>query len=206
MDYLRFVTLPILKKFGYNSEIELVRRGYYPAGAGIVVARIHPARKLKSVNLLNRGKILSINGISHAHKALQGSQVAERQSSSARLEIFNKLHMESRIKTEYADTPSYGSGITLYAETENSVLGADSLGERGKRAEIVGNEAASNLIKEILSDAPIDRHMADQIVPYLALAGGSVRVSEITEHARTNVEIVRKFGFNLKIDGNLIYC
>lgn len=244
IDYLRFVTIPILRKFGYNAEIELVRRGYYPAGNGLIVAKIHPVEKLKSINLIERGKIVSINGISHAHQGLESSKVAERQANSARLEIFNKLHMESEIQKGYVDALSYGSGITLYAETENvaerlrrsdiclrgmwlnlkgsdthsrlrlgcvasqphSVLGSGSLGERGKRAEIVGTEAASNLIKEIISNAPIDRHMADQIIPYLAIAGGSVRVSEITEHAKTNVEIVNRFGFNLKIDGNIISC
>ncbi len=204
IDYMRFVTLRILKKFGYNSEIDLVRRGYYPAGNGLVIARIHPVEKLKNVNLMEEGKILSINGISHAHKDLWKSDVAERQAGSARLGIFNKLQTDSKIQKEYADALSYGSGITLWADTENSVIGSDSLGERGKRAEIVGNEAAEKLIKEIQSNAPLDKHMGDQIIPYLALAGGSVMVSRITEHARTNVEIVRKFGFKLEIEGNVI--
>ncbi len=204
IDYMKFVTLPILKRFGYNAEMEVIRRGYYPAGGGVVIARIHPTEKLKNINLIERGKILSIKGISHAHKDLQKSEVAERQASSAKLEIFNKLNMESRIQREYVDALSYGSGLTLFAETENSFIGSDSLGERGKRAEIVGNEAAESLIKEILSNAPLDKHMADQIIPYLAIAGGSVRVSGITGHARTNVEIVRRFGFKLEMEGNVI--
>lgn len=206
IDYLRFVTLPILRKFGYNAEIELIRRGYYPAGGGVVIARIHPTEKLKSMNLVEEGKIRSINGISHAHEGLQKSEVAERQAGSARLEIFNKLHMESKIQKEYVDALSYGSGLTLFAETENSFIGSGSLGERGRRAEIVGNDAAESLIKEIFSNAPLDKHMADQIIPYLAIAGGCVKVSEITEHMKTNVEIVNKFGFDLRIKDNVISC
>lgn len=204
IDYLRFVTLPILKKLGYTAEIELIRRGYYPAGGGLVIARIYPAEELKRINLPERGKILSIKGISHAHKDLQKAEVAERQAGSARRDIFNKITMESKIQKEYADALSYGSGITLYAETEDSILGSDAPGEKGKKAEIVGNEAAEDLINEILSNAPIDKHMTDQIIPYLALAKGSVLASEITRHALTNIEIVKKFGFDLRVDGNII--
>jgi len=47
--------------------------------------------------------------------------------------------------------------------------------------------------------------MADQIIPYIALSGGYAKVSEVTEHTRTNVEIVNKFGFNVKLEGNVIF-
>ena len=216
VDYLRLVTLPVLKKFGYNAKIELVRRGYYPAGGGRVIVTIEPVEKLKSLDLKERGRIISTGGISHAHLALKKADVARRQVRVARSSIFNKLSgisdsckigsmPEIKIEQDYWDALSYGSGITLFLRTENSVIGTDSLGERGKPAEVVGRDASTDLIREIESNAPLDRYMADQIVPYLALAGGSVRVSEITEHTRTNVDIVNKFGFNLKIRENSIY-
>lgn len=204
VDYLRFVTLPILEKFGYKGEIELMQRGYYPKGGGNVSMKIHPVQKLKRIDLMERGKILSVNGISHAHSDLKKSQVAERQMKSARDLLFNKIGKDVKIEKEYCHALSYGSGITLWLETGNSVLGSDSLGGKGKMAETVGREAAQNLIREFDSNAPLDRFMADQIVPYLALTGGSVRVSEITEHCRTNVEIVKKFGFDVGIEGDLI--
>ena len=209
IDYLRFVTLPILRRFGYKAEIHLMRRGYYPAGGGRVNVEIFPVKRLKPINLTERGKILSARGISHAHSDLEKAGVARRQAKSARSLIFNKLsklgfYQDIEIKQEYSKALSYGSGITLWIETENSVLGADSLGEKGKSSETVGGEAAQNLIEEIDSKASLDKYMADQIVPYLALAGGSVLVSEITQHAKTNVDIVNKFGFDVMIEGNMI--
>ena len=203
VDYLNFVTLSLLKKFGYDAELELLKRGYYPKGGGEVLVIIKPSR-LEKIELTERGEILNTMGISHAHSDLKKSEVAERQSKSARFLFFNKLKKEVKMKNEYSDTLSYGSGITLWAETENSILGADSLGEKGKRAETVGDEAARNLIDALNTNAALDKHMADQIVPYLALAGGSVSVSEITQHTKTNVEIVNKFGFNLEVKGNII--
>ena len=160
IDYLRFVTLPILRRFGYKAEIHLMRRGYYPAGGGRVNVEIFPVKKLKPINLTERGKILSARGISHAHSDLEKAGVARRQAKSARSLIFNKLSklgfsQDIEIKQEYSKALSYGSGITLWIETENSVLGADSLGEKGKSSETVGGEAAQNLIEEIDSKASI---------------------------------------------------
>src|SRR5438132_706331 len=88
-----------------------------------------------------------------------------------------------------------GSGIVLCATRDNrSVLGGDSLGERGRRAEVVGEDAARKLLEEISSGAFLDRHMGDMIVPYLALAAGvsDVSLSQITMHTFTNVKVAER--------------
>lgn len=208
IDYLRSVTLPILQRFGYEGRIELEERGYYPKGGGKVTAEFNPS-ELTEINLTERGKILSAGGTSHAHKNLEKARVARRQTRSARPLLYNRLSnlgvdSDIIIKQEYCETPSYGSGLILWVKTENSVIGSDSLGEKGRTAERVGQDAVNGLLKELDSGAPLDRWMGDQIVPYLALAGGSVRVSEITKHARTNVMLAKKFGFDVRIKNNLI--
>ena len=42
VDYLRNVTLPILKAMGYTAEMDLIRRGHYPRGGGILKLKIDP--------------------------------------------------------------------------------------------------------------------------------------------------------------------
>jgi len=218
IDYLRFVTHGVLQKFGCTGEVVLLRRGFYPKGGGRVEVKIKGVKKLNKINLDERGNFKGICGISHAHTNLKKAEVAKRQVKSARPLLFNELSNLKKlnenfnlnldfikIRQEYQDALSYGSGITLWAEFENTVIGSDSLGERGKRAEIVGMEAAQNLIKEIKSGACLDKYMADQVIPYLALSKSFVKVSEITEHARTNVKIVNKFGFDVKIEENVIF-
>jgi len=77
----------------------------------------------------------------------------------------------------------------------------------GKRAEDVGKEAALELLKEQKSNACLDKHLADQILPYLALAPGKsqVTVSEITNHLKTNIWVIEKFiDGKFEIKGNLI--
>jgi len=208
IDYLRFVTMPILQRFGCNGRIELLRRGYYPKGGGKVIAEFSPS-KLKPIEIPEPGRILSAGGISHAHQNLEKALVARRQARAARPLIYNRLsnlgiNSDIIINQEYCNTLSYGSGLTLWIKTENSVIGSDSLGERGKPAERVGQEAAENLLRELDSGAPLDRWMADQIVPYLALAGGAARASEITEHTRTNVMLANKFGFDVRVEEDVI--
>jgi len=80
--------------------------------------------------------------------------------------------------------------------------GADALGERGVRAEIVGRRAAEQLLTEIRSDATLDVHMADQIIPFVALYGGAFRCRELTEHVQVNLRVVEQLtGRTPRVEG-----
>ena len=209
-DYMRYVTIPVLKKMGYLTEVELLERGYYPSGGGRIDIVTHPVKKLESLHLTEPGRLVTVKGVSHAHSDLGKALVAERCAKTARSILYNKLAntgftRDIVIKNEYVKTLSYGSGITLYAETENTILGADALGEKGKRAEDVGKEAAEKLVEEITSKAAVDRYMADQLIPYLAVAGGSVMTGrQPSIHALTNAAIVNRFGYKVDVSGSMI--
>jgi RNA 3'-phosphate cyclase len=162
IDYLRHVTLPILRRVGFDGEITLLQRGYYPKGGGRIVLEVNSVNGLKGIDLLERGKILSVKGISNAHRGLEERKVASRQAKSARTIVFNRLSNTGfdgaiRIEEEYVNALSLGSGITLYAGCEHSVLGVCVLGERSRSAESVGSEAAEDLAEELFSGAALDR-------------------------------------------------
>jgi len=66
---------------------------------------------------------------------------------------------------------------------------------------------ALELLREQKSGACLDKHLADQILPYLALVSkkSQVTVSEITNHCKTNVWVIEKFiEGKFKIKNNLI--
>ena len=131
--------------------------------------------------------------ISGASLFLKDKKVAERQLAGMR-EILGKLKLPIEEKVQYHKTQCPGSQICLAAEFENTVIGADNLGKLGKRAEDVGKEAALELLKEQKTEACLDKHLADQILPFLALAGKSeITVSEITNHCKTNIWVIEKF-------------
>ncbi|MFB0561715.1 MAG: RNA 3'-terminal phosphate cyclase [Candidatus Lokiarchaeia archaeon] len=205
IDYITNVTLPILRRMGYRSEIELVRRGHYPRGGGLVRAIIEPIKKLSPLNLTERGEILRIKGISHAVRLPQ--HVAQRQADSAENRLKKAGFKDVEIKLEWYEKGKDphmgpGSGIVLWAETgSRSVIGGDALGERGKPAEKVGEEAAGKLLKEIGRDAPIDYHLGDMLIPYLAVAEGrsEIKVTELTLHTLSNIAVTEKI-LNIKFN------
>ncbi len=193
IDHFRYVFLRSLERMGLKSEINILKRGYYPEGGAHVEAKIYPS-KLKKINLIERGNLKKILIISSASDLLKDKKVAERQLAGAR-EILGKLNLPTQEKVEYYQTQSPGSQICLIGEFENTVIGVDNLGKLGKGPEDVGREAALGLLKEQRSEACLDKHSADQILPYLALAGskGSVSASEITDHCKTNIWVIERF-------------
>ena len=192
-DHFRYCFLKILEKTGGKVEINVLKRGYYPEGGAEVEVIIHPS-KLKSLYLLERGELKRILAISGASELLKPKKVAERQVAGIR-EVLGKLNLPIEEKIGYYQTQCPGSQICLVSEFENTVIGADNLGKLGKRAEDIGKEAALGLLKEQKSNICLDKHLADQILPYLALALGKsqVSVSEITNHCKTNIWVIEKF-------------
>jgi RNA 3'-phosphate cyclase len=207
-DYFKNVLVPYLNKFA-EVEVELVRRGYFPKGGGEVRLGIAPKyhvsddftafrsglrNTLPEMNLTERGQLVSIEGVSHAASSLKSHDVAGRQAEAAT----KALDGEAKIEMRYSESACPGSGITLWARFEGSewpvVLGADALGERGKRAEAVGKEAAESLKKQLDSGAPVDSYLADQLLPFvLFLPGASYRISQTTNHCKTNIAVIQKF-------------
>jgi len=211
IDYVRLVQFPLLTMIGYEATIDLPRRGHYPKGGGRVSLSIRPSHTLNAVRWLERGDLIEIEGISHCVKLPK--HVAERQASAAKQELNNASLDRIKLATEtYAPNQdphlAPGSGLTLVAKfVTGAVLGADSLGERGKPAETVGKEDAQILCKEISSGAPVDKHMGDIMVPYLAVADGvsDIQVSEITPHTITNIKVAEIMtGVRIKLDGELL--
>ncbi len=199
-DYFREVLLPRLP----GVEIELGRRAFYPRGGGRVRVRSTP-HAIPPIHLAARPRLRRILIRSTASQDLSAAEVSERQAQSAR-KVLSSYRAEMDVKHEYADTFSTGSVIAAIAEFENGVrLGADALGERGKRAELVGQEAAESLVEEIRSDAPVDRHAADQWVLLMGLSGGEILASEITDHTTTNIWTCEQFlGPVFRQEGNRI--
>jgi RNA 3'-terminal phosphate cyclase (ATP) len=84
--------------------------------------------------------------------------------------------------------------------------GFSALGARGKPAEQVADEVAAAYKAFCQSHAALDPHLADQILPYLALAKGAsaVTTAAITSHLLTNAWVIKQFfGPIIEIHGQL---
>lgn len=191
LSYLQNIVFPFLARMGYRVEMEILREGFYPRGGAKIKVKTKKA-ELKNLEIISKQKMIRIKGISLASFHLQKNQVAERQAECAREVLTAHFHQDPQIEIRYCNTICPGSGIQLWIETGASQIGGNSLGERGKKAEVVGKEAAENLIYEYENGA-VDSHAADQLLPYLAIGKGRIRTSQITEHCRTNAFIIEKF-------------
>jgi|Deesub1362A_J573_1020465.scaffolds.fasta_scaffold00454_13 RNA 3'-terminal phosphate cyclase (ATP) len=185
VDYLQNITLRALKEMGCSLRIDLARRGYYPKGGGMVIMSVEPS-SIKGVHFYPVNEM--IKGISHCSNLPH--HVAERQARAAR-KVFEEEGFKSRITWEKKDVYSTGSGITLWSGWK----GSSSLGEKGKKAEIVGKEAAKTLLEEINNDFSCDRHLADQLMVFGVLGKGVTvySTSTITKHCRSNAYVIEQF-------------
>jgi RNA 3'-terminal phosphate cyclase (ATP) len=190
VDYLKNVTLPTLSSMGFNGEIHLIQRGHYPRGGGILKARINPIKKLKPLKLLDL-ELDVIKGVSHAVKLPE--HVAVRQAKSAEKTLRSAGYIAD-IEVQHSEEGlGPGSGIVLWIDGKTRLSGSD-VGAPGRRAELVGQKAAEELIYHISQGAALDRYMGDQIIPYMALAGRShVKTAQLTKHALTNIYATEKF-------------
>jgi RNA 3'-terminal phosphate cyclase (ATP) len=162
------------------------------------------------VELVERGEVLAIRGLSHCVRLPK--HVAERQARAAERLIREKLPgVPVKIDLEYYEPGrdphlGPGSGIVVYAETEKSILGGDALGAKGKRAEVVGEEAARKLLEDLETGMALDRHASDMLIPFAALAKGVSRLggARLTLHAYTNLLVVEKLtGVRYRLEGEM---
>jgi RNA 3'-terminal phosphate cyclase (ATP) len=201
VDYLEKVTLPILKLMGYRAKTNFIQRGHYPRGGGILELEIDPVQKLTPLNVTEQ-KFDCIYGISHC--ANLPEHVAERQAKSAEKILMNAGY-PSKIRLLQSNKPmGPGSGIFLWTNGITPISGS-SIGSQGKKAEIVGYEAAEEILYHISKKSALDKYMGDQIIPYMALAGNSrIKTAELTQHTLTNIYVTEKFiNKKFQVDGSL---
>ncbi|KYK30959.1 MAG: hypothetical protein AYK19_04280 [Theionarchaea archaeon DG-70-1] len=190
VSYFQNVFISLLKKMNANISFRVEKYGFYPKGGGRVKAVIYPWKERNPLYLTEKGSVEKIEVDNIASVSLRKPRVAERQ-----IEAFKKVFSGYSVAGNplYVDTLNPGSSFCAVAYCEHSIVGADSLGERGKPAEKVGKEAAVALKREINSNGALDTHMVDQIIPYLALVGGEVSTSLMSEHAKTNIWVCQQF-------------
>ena len=209
INYLKYVLLPMLKRMGLETKLSIQKYGYYPKGMGEISIEVQPCQKLNPLRLEERGAIEELRGVSVC-TFLADRKVAERQAKAA------KEHLKARgfeanieVVNDTSNPIQKGSSIVLWAKSNTStLLGADAIGELRKSSEAVGHEAAENLFKELKAEATVDVHLADMLVPYVALAEGNsiYIVRSMTGHLDTNIWLTQKIlGVKFKVTrvGNL---
>lgn len=203
--YAAGVFAPALRRLGIDIRLSIESYGFYPRGGGTIRARLFPARSIAPLRAVDPGKLLAVTGESGVGNLPPA--IAERQRDAALAKAGPAIRgRDVRVDLRALSVPTPGQGTFIYlsAETEGGVAGFSALGARGKRAEVVGEEAAGALLEHLATGAALDPHLADQLVPYLAMGGGESEfsTSRVTRHLLTNLWAVGLFRpFRYDVDG-----
>ena len=216
-DYFGGVTVALLRAHGLAAALDTVGRGFYPAGGGRLDLTFGPSSlgpvALDDAPPAKRARVAAV-----ASEDLLDADVADRLARAAGTGLADHgLEVRSR-GAEYVAAASTGAVVVIRIETANGpdaahpVAGFSALGEPGVPAEDVGNDAAAAALSWHEGPGVVDGHLADQLVPYLAVRGGSVRIPAVTDHVEHAVSVARSFGFDVAIDrdedrdGAMVLC
>jgi RNA 3'-terminal phosphate cyclase (ATP) len=177
-----------------RARFELTRAGFYPPGGGEMSAEVQPWPRPAGIILDERGALRAVRGVSAAGR-IKGD-VARRQADAVQARLWEAQRLEST--WDVLDVPSASPGSYLYLELEfERGRGAFGfLGERGIRAEQLGDRAARHALKFLEAEGAVDPHLADQLALPLAIGGvgGRITTPEVTLHLESVAAVVRQFG------------
>ncbi len=209
--YISEVFIHILKKIGININLSIDSYGFYPKGGGKITAEIFPVTGIKPLKITERGNLIRIKGYSAVGNL--PLSIAERQRNALLQKISSQITNDSHehVEIQCIDVPTPGQGTFLFikADWKHSVAGFTSLGERGKRAEKVGEDAAEEFMQYYLSGMAFDPYLPDQIALYLSLCKDEsiFTTSCITQHLMTNLWVISLFHeynyYNYSVEGDI---
>jgi RNA 3'-terminal phosphate cyclase (ATP) len=192
VPYLTAVFVPALGRIGVRAALTMHRWGWYPAGGGEVEASITPSRFWSGIHWERPTGLPTLEGI-FAVSRLPRS-IAERQRARALDRLM--AHGLSPTIALLEDSTALGPGtLTMLTATgESALAGFSALGRRGVRAETVADEAVDPLLEYLQSGASMDNHLADQLIPFLALADApsAFTCPTLSSHLRTVAWVVEQ--------------
>ena len=200
-DFVERCTLPLLARLGAAVRARLDRPGFFPAGGGRIVVEVEPCPALRPLELLDAGPVVRRRARAWVSRLSVG--IARRELAVVRAELG---WTEEECEAVEVPRPR-GPGNVLCLEVERSAVTQvfSAFGRRGLPAERVAAAAVEQARPHLERDVPVDEHLADQLLLPLALAGGGrFRTRPLTEHARTNREVIRRFldvGIEVEEDG-----
>jgi RNA 3'-terminal phosphate cyclase (ATP) len=212
--HVKYVLLRILETMGIHADIKIIRPGYVPKGNGRIQVTVFPIRKIiKPLTLVDRGKTTHIKGIALS-SLLQERKVSERMAKECQKRLTSKGYVpDIEILYDNKSHPVYsvasvqpGASLAVWAETDTGCfMGSDMAGAPGRPAEYIGKKVADRLIEVLETEATVDEHIGDQLIPFCGLAGGwsSYIIQKMTDHIETRLWLVEKMlGAKTEVKGN----
>jgi RNA 3'-terminal phosphate cyclase (ATP) len=195
--HMRFVLLPILERMGLRASLEVARPGYVPTGGGQLLLRVAPARPaLAPLALLEPGRVEEVAGVALSSH-LTGRRVSERMAQTCEAVLVGAGLRCAIERVDDDRAPQPGASLCVWAESSTGCrFGADRAGARRRSSEAIGRVVAKRFLADVASGGTTDRHLADQLVLFAALARGTSRWTppRWTPHLASNLWLAELFG------------
>jgi len=193
-DHFAETFAPAIARMGFRVRARLIGHGFFPAGGGEVVAEIEPARAPAPTDFVPpTGPVVLSARVLLARLPDRVWENEKRALESLGLEF---AAIERRNITDSAGPGNCVEIVVDRGQGEQrsrSVLTA--FGERGRPSAAVVAEVAG-YARDLIAhpEAAVDRFQADQLLVYLAMAGGgSLTTSTLSLHATTNTAVIERF-------------
>lgn len=192
ITYLQQVYLPTLHRMGVKTEVELNTWGWYPQGGGEAQLFVSGG-SISGIHLMKRGDLQQVRGLAVVTQL--PSHIPQRMASRAE-NLLRAENLKVAVQPIHAKGVAPGAGLFLTAEYEQSLAGFSSLGRINLPAEKVAETACEEFLKFHETSAPVDEHLADQLLlsAALALSKSEYRTAAVTTHLTTNAWVIEQFG------------
>ena len=195
-DFLDKAFLPQFRKIGGRASAELEAYGFYPAGGGVIRMAVKPTTEIHALSLESRGERTDQKVV--AVVANLKRDIANREIKTI-IRGLNLLPEQGEII--HVEGPGPGNIVTIFLEHENVTEVFVGLGEHGIRAETVAKKVAQDSRRYTMANDGLGRietavgeYLADQLLLPMALfKGGVFTTTDISQHTRTNIDIIKRF-------------
>jgi len=207
VDTIKNVTLPLLKHFGIegNLNLQIKKRGAPPLGGGRVEFVCPVIRELRPIDLTDPGLIKRIRGVAYSTRV--SPQTSNRVVTSARA-LLNRLLPDVYIYTDHFSGKNSGSSpgfaLSLVAEsTTGMLISAEVTAQQGTLPEELGHLGSKLLLEEIKNGGCLDQAHQSLFLLFMVLCPEDVSRLQLGSLGRHSIQTLRLlkdyFGVMFKI-------
>lgn len=207
-EFMRDTLFPHMEKLGVRLDASMERPGFMQVGGGTITATIRPASVRHPLHIDAPGAMRSADAVIYCHNI--PDDVIRRETTVLLSRPFAGLNLTEegirleRTKVRHKCPEGAGNAVLVSVRREQGATVFGEIGWRGRTAEIVARQAAKRALQFIESGASVERHLADQLLVPMALAGGGEFTAEtLTPHTRTCLDLLPQF-MDIAIDATPI--
>lgn len=205
IDFTQVVLREAYTRMGIDFSINIIKRGYFPKGGGIIELEVLPTKKLNPI-ILEKRKTKNVKIIC-TYSNLPTELIINHIHQMEKKLIKNNFTAQIQIKEESA--LDSGASVMVSSIDDNSIIGIDStFNKKTKNFDL-------DLDKFIQNKFSLDENLADMLVLPASLAGGITifQVKNISKHLETDLYVASKItgckygigklsgGYEVRIEG-----